>query len=144
MFKILTVRYFKLQLVDFESWKTILERSERNSGSVGSQGAVCVLRNSIEARYLDTEGNIYAFGVLLLEIVSGRSPYCKDKGYLVDWVWNFSKFCSISRIVFFSPNSDNLKSSYCHLVVKFGCSYLCRLSTFLKIQKKCHLWWIPN
>ncbi|KAF7810264.1 putative LRR receptor-like serine/threonine-protein kinase [Senna tora] len=76
---------FSPKLVDFESWKTILERSEKNSGSVGSQGAVCVLPNSLEARRLDTQGNIYAFGVLLLEIISGRSPYCKDKGHMVDW-----------------------------------------------------------
>jgi len=82
----------KLQLVDFESWKTILERSEKNSGSISSQGAVCVLPNSLEARHLDTKGNIHAFGVLLLEIISGRPPYCKEKGYLVDWVRNFLKF----------------------------------------------------
>ncbi|XP_029127672.1 probable LRR receptor-like serine/threonine-protein kinase At1g63430 isoform X1 [Cajanus cajan] len=76
---------FSPKLVDFESWKTILERSEKNSGSIGSQGAICVLPNSLEARHLDTKGNIYAFGVLLLEIISGRPPYCKNKGYLVDW-----------------------------------------------------------
>ncbi|XP_019420915.1 PREDICTED: probable LRR receptor-like serine/threonine-protein kinase At1g63430 [Lupinus angustifolius] len=76
---------FSPKLVDFESWKSILERSEKNSGSIGSQGAVCVLTNSLEARHLDTKGNIYAFGVLLLEIISGRPPYCNEKGYLVDW-----------------------------------------------------------
>ncbi|KAK7307849.1 hypothetical protein VNO77_41269 [Canavalia gladiata] len=80
---------FSPKLVDFESWKTILERSEKNSGSIGSQGAVCVLPNSLEARHLDTKGNIYAFGVLLLEIISGRPPYCKDKGYLVDWAKDY-------------------------------------------------------
>lgn len=80
------------QLLDFESWKTILERSEKNSDSVGSQGAVCVLPNSLEARRLDPKGNVYAFGILLLEIISGRPPYCKNKGTLVDWVRNFLKF----------------------------------------------------
>ncbi|KAJ1416106.1 Serine-threonine/tyrosine-protein kinase, catalytic domain [Sesbania bispinosa] len=80
---------FSPKLVDFESWKTILERSEKNSGSISSQGAVCVLPNSLEARHLDTQGNIYAFGVLLLEIISGRPPYCKDKGYLVDWAKDY-------------------------------------------------------
>jgi hypothetical protein len=83
---------FLLQLVDFESWKTILERSEKNSGSVSSQGAVCTLPNSLQARYLDTKGNIYAFAVLVLEIISGRSPYCKDKGCLMDWVGKFFEF----------------------------------------------------
>nr|XP_025637366.1 probable LRR receptor-like serine/threonine-protein kinase At1g63430 isoform X2 [Arachis hypogaea] len=76
---------FSPKLVDFESWKTILERSEKNSGSIGSQGSMCLLSNSVEARRLDTKGNIYGFAVLLLEIISGRPPYCKDKGYLVDW-----------------------------------------------------------
>ncbi|KAL1364446.1 probable LRR receptor-like serine/threonine-protein kinase At1g63430 isoform X2 [Arachis hypogaea] len=76
---------FSPKLVDFESWKTILERSEKNSGSIGSQGSMCLLSNSVEARRLDTKGNIYGVAVLLLEIISGRPPYCKDKGYLVDW-----------------------------------------------------------
>ncbi|KAE9606575.1 putative protein kinase RLK-Pelle-LRR-VI-2 family [Lupinus albus] len=76
---------FSPKLVDFESWKSILERSEKNSGSIGSQGAICVLTNSLEARHLDTKGNIHAFGVLLLEIISGRPPYSNEKGYLVDW-----------------------------------------------------------
>ncbi|KGN50115.1 probable LRR receptor-like serine/threonine-protein kinase At1g63430 [Cucumis sativus] len=77
------------KLIDFESWKTILSRSEKNSGSIASQGAICVLPNSLEARHLDVQGNIYAFGVLLLEIISGRPLYCKDKGNLVDWAKDY-------------------------------------------------------
>lgn len=76
---------FSPKLVDFECWKTIIARSEKNSGSVGNQGAICLLPNSLEARHLDVQGNVYAFGVLLLEIISGRPPYCKEKGSLVDW-----------------------------------------------------------
>ncbi|KAL6174675.1 hypothetical protein ACLB2K_051321 [Fragaria x ananassa] len=80
---------FLPKLVDFESWKTIIARSEKNSGSIGSQGSICVLANSMEARHLDIQGNVYAFGVLLLEIISGRPPYCKDKGCLVDWAKDY-------------------------------------------------------
>ena len=83
-----------MQLVDFESWKTILARSEKNSGSIANNGAICVLPNSLEKRHLDIQGNIHAFGVLLLEIISGRPPFCKDRGRLIDWVSNLSK-CSI-------------------------------------------------
>ncbi|KAJ6341825.1 hypothetical protein OIU78_009884 [Salix suchowensis] len=79
---------FSPKVVDFESWKSILARSEKNSGSIGGQGAFCVLTNSLEGRHLDVQGNIYAFGVLLLEIISGRPPHSKDKGRLVDWVRN--------------------------------------------------------
>lgn len=75
-----------LQLVDFESWKSILSRSEKNSGSINNEGNICVLPNALDERHLDIQGNIYAFGILLLEIVSGRPPYCEDKGCLVDWV----------------------------------------------------------
>ena len=74
------------QLVDFECWKTIISRSEKSSGTISNEGAVCILPSSMEGRHLDVQGNIYAFGILLLEIVSGRPPYCKEKGCLVDWV----------------------------------------------------------
>ncbi|GAB2273940.1 hypothetical protein Dimus_008711 [Dionaea muscipula] len=77
---------FLPKLVDFESWKTILARSEKNACSIVSNGAICILPNSIEERHLDMQGNVYAFGLLLLEIISGRPPFCKDQGYLVDWV----------------------------------------------------------
>lgn len=34
----------------------------------------------------DTEENVYCFGVLLLEIISGKFPYSEEHGPLVDWV----------------------------------------------------------
>jgi len=40
----------------------------------------------VEDKQADIQANTFAFGVILLEIISGRLPYCKDKGYLVDWV----------------------------------------------------------
>ncbi|KAG9145044.1 hypothetical protein Leryth_018340 [Lithospermum erythrorhizon] len=76
---------FSPKLVDFESWKMILSRSEKNAGSINNKGAICVLPNSLERRDVDVEGNIYALGVLLLEIISGRPPYSKEHGFLVDW-----------------------------------------------------------
>lgn len=90
---------FLPKLVDFESWKTIIARSEKNSGSIGSQGAICVLPNSMEARHLDVQGNVYAFGVLLLEIISGRPPYCKDKGCLIDWAKDYLELPDVMTYV---------------------------------------------
>ncbi|XP_022155497.1 probable LRR receptor-like serine/threonine-protein kinase At1g63430 [Momordica charantia] len=87
------------KLIDFESWKTILSRSEKNSGAIGSQGAICVLPNSLEARHLDVQGNIYAFGVLLLEIISGRPLYCKDKGNLLDWAKDYIEMPEVMSYV---------------------------------------------
>ncbi|KAG6397039.1 hypothetical protein SASPL_143200 [Salvia splendens] len=76
---------FSPKLVDFECWKTVLSRSEKSSGSISNEGAASILPKNMEGRHLDIQGNIYAFGILLLEIVSGRRPYCEDKGCLVDW-----------------------------------------------------------
>ncbi|PPD78161.1 hypothetical protein GOBAR_DD24916 [Gossypium barbadense] len=79
----------RTQLVDFESWKMILTRSEKNSGSIGNNGPACLLPNSLQKRHLDIQGNIHSFGILLLEIVSGKPPYCKDKGCLIDWARDY-------------------------------------------------------
>ncbi|KAI7724562.1 hypothetical protein M8C21_030441 [Ambrosia artemisiifolia] len=76
---------FSPKLVDFESWKTILTRSVNASSSIGNVDGTCVQPNSLAARPLDVQGNICAFGVLLLEIISGQPLICKDKGLLVDW-----------------------------------------------------------
>ncbi|CAH2080161.1 unnamed protein product [Thlaspi arvense] len=75
---------FTPKLVDFECWKTILVRSEKNLRDISSEGAICVLPNAMEHRGLNLQGNIYSFGILLLEIVSGR-PYCQERGCLVEW-----------------------------------------------------------
>lgn len=64
----------------------VLSRSEKSSGTISNEGAVSILPKNLEGRNLDIQGNTYAFGILLLEIVSGRPPYCQDKGCLVDWV----------------------------------------------------------
>ncbi|XP_048446121.1 probable LRR receptor-like serine/threonine-protein kinase At1g63430 [Pyrus x bretschneideri] len=90
---------FLPKLVDFESWKTILARSEKNSGSISGEGAICVLPNSMEARHLDVKGNVYAFGILLLEVISGRPPYCKDKGCLIDWAKDYLELPDVMSYV---------------------------------------------
>ncbi|KAL5551679.1 hypothetical protein UlMin_001855 [Ulmus minor] len=90
---------FSPKLVDFESWKAILARLEKTTSSIGHEGAVCVLPNSLEGRHLDIEGNLHAFGVLLLEIISGRPPYCKDKGGLVDWAKEYLELPEVMSYV---------------------------------------------
>jgi len=75
-----------MQLVDFECWKIIQVRLEKNLKNICNEGAICVLPNAMEHRDMDLQGNIYSFGILLLEIVSGRPSYCQDRGCLVEWV----------------------------------------------------------
>ncbi|KAE8717501.1 putative LRR receptor-like serine/threonine-protein kinase [Hibiscus syriacus] len=53
--------------------------------SLCRNGSVCLLPNSLESRHLDIQGNIHDFGIVLLEIISGKPPFCKEKGCLIDW-----------------------------------------------------------
>ncbi|CAH8390795.1 unnamed protein product [Eruca vesicaria subsp. sativa] len=76
---------FTPKLVDSECWKTVLVRSEKNLRDISSEGAICVLPNAMEHRDQNLKGNIYSFGILLLEIVSGRPSYCQERGCLVKW-----------------------------------------------------------
>ncbi|WZZ65920.1 hypothetical protein YC2023_077290 [Brassica napus] len=71
---------FTPKLVDFECWKTVLVRSEKKLSS--DHGAICVLPNAMEHRDQNFKGNIFSFGLLLLEIVSGRR---QERGCLVKW-----------------------------------------------------------
>nr|VDD61703.1 unnamed protein product [Brassica oleracea] len=74
---------FTPKLVDFECWKTVLVRSEKNLRDIISDhGAICVLPNAMEHRDQNLKGNIFSFGLLLLEIVSGRR---QERGCLVKW-----------------------------------------------------------
>ncbi|KAJ0966695.1 hypothetical protein J5N97_023612 [Dioscorea zingiberensis] len=70
---------FSPKLVDFERWKMVFSKSGKTSTSFYS------FVDSVEQQQLDVQGNTFAFGVLLLEIISGRPPYCKDRGSLVNW-----------------------------------------------------------
>uniref|UniRef100_A0A1J3HQX2 Putative LRR receptor-like serine/threonine-protein kinase n=1 Tax=Noccaea caerulescens TaxID=107243 RepID=A0A1J3HQX2_NOCCA len=65
--------------------KTILMRSEKNLRDISSEGSICVLPNAMEHRGLNLQGNLYSFGILLLEIVSGRPSYCQERGCLDQW-----------------------------------------------------------
>nr|CAB3488724.1 unnamed protein product [Digitaria exilis] len=76
---------FTPKLVDFECWKMMFSKHEKDRRHFNSKASFHGNGDSVEDKHADIQGNTYAFGVILLEIISGRLPYCKDKGFLVDW-----------------------------------------------------------
>lgn len=42
--------------------------------------------NSELPPFADPETNVYSFGILLLEIISGKLQYSEEQGHLVNWV----------------------------------------------------------
>lgn len=45
--------------------------------------------DGIERNFQDFEANVFGFGVLLLELISGRPPYCKEQGSITDWAADY-------------------------------------------------------
>uniref|UniRef100_A0A0D9ZSM3 Protein kinase domain-containing protein n=1 Tax=Oryza glumipatula TaxID=40148 RepID=A0A0D9ZSM3_9ORYZ len=78
---------FTPKLVDFECWKMMFtkQKHEKAPGRINNKSSFPGHLDSSEDKQADIQGNTFAFGVILLEIISGRLPYCKDKGYLIDW-----------------------------------------------------------
>lgn len=77
-----------MQLVDFERWNDIIAKSKRHSGHIINDDSI----NSIEdpqphrSQFRNVQSNTYSFGVILLELILGKSPYCQERGTLLDWV----------------------------------------------------------
>uniref|UniRef100_A0A803ME01 Protein kinase domain-containing protein n=1 Tax=Chenopodium quinoa TaxID=63459 RepID=A0A803ME01_CHEQI len=44
---------------------------------------------SVSTKTADLRQNVYEFGILLLETITGRLPYSEEEGYLVDWALKY-------------------------------------------------------
>lgn len=100
---------FSPKVVDFESWKMVFSKSEKDSGYITSGGSVYSFLGSLGQKHMDIQGNTFGFGVLLLEIISGRPPYCKDRGCLVDWAMeHLQRPEEIGKLV--DPELKNVKA----------------------------------
>lgn len=42
--------------------------------------------NLSELPLADPESNVYNFGILMLETISGKLPFSEEQGFLVNWV----------------------------------------------------------
>lgn len=113
---------FSPKLVDFERWNTIVSRSDNSSDSL-SNGSLCngVLKTS-ETGNIDMQGNTYAFGVLLLELISGKPLHCKDTGSIVNWAMEYLQH-SDKMSMLLDPEIKNVKSE--DLSVLCGVISLC-------------------
>ncbi|KAF2935093.1 probable LRR receptor-like serine/threonine-protein kinase At1g63430 [Oryza sativa Japonica Group] len=75
---------FSPKIIDFERWRALLTKPGLSSGSIVN-GSFNNIIDSRHRRFMDIQANTFAFGVILLELISGRAPVSKDTGDLVDW-----------------------------------------------------------
>lgn len=71
---------YAAKLSDFSYW------SEATAAKLGS-----VTVERLETSPADSESNVYSFGVILLEMITGRIPFSVDDGSLADWASDFLK-----------------------------------------------------
>lgn len=111
----------------------MLSKSRADSGYIIHGGPFHGSVISLERRHMDVQGNTFAFGVLLLELISGRPPFCKDRGCLVDWVSDmYQIFLKKNHQINFKPcwNYHPMKCFH----VLFSCRRL--------VSWQCTTWWI--
>jgi hypothetical protein len=66
-----------------ERWRYLVTKPGLGSVNGGSVNSVADSRHK---RFMDVQANTFAFGVILLELISGRASASRDTGDLVDWV----------------------------------------------------------
>uniref|UniRef100_A0A0A0KF88 Protein kinase domain-containing protein n=1 Tax=Cucumis sativus TaxID=3659 RepID=A0A0A0KF88_CUCSA len=71
---------YAAKLSDFSYW------SEATAAKLGSATV-----ELLETSPADLESNVYSFGVILLEMITGRLPFSVDDGSLADWASDFLK-----------------------------------------------------
>ncbi|KAG0454453.1 hypothetical protein HPP92_025757 [Vanilla planifolia] len=100
---------FTPKLVDFERWNAIVSKLGDGVGYLTNGSLYSCLLEMPEKRNMDVQGNTYEFGLLLLELISGRPQYCKDRGSIVNWASDYLQHPeNISMLV--DPQLKNVSS----------------------------------
>ncbi|KAF7002566.1 hypothetical protein CFC21_018044 [Triticum aestivum] len=78
---------FSPKIIDFERWRGLVGKPLLSSGCVvnGGGGHSNGVVDSRHVRFMDVQANTFAFGVILLELISGRASLSKDTDDLVNW-----------------------------------------------------------
>jgi serine/threonine protein kinase len=77
---------FSPKIIDFERWRALVAKPLLSAGCVVNGGGhFNGVVDSQHTRFMDVRANTFAFGVILLELISGRASLSKDTDDLVDW-----------------------------------------------------------
>lgn len=76
---------FSPKIIDFERWRALVAKPFLSSGVIVSGGPLNGVVDPRQMRFMDVQANTFAFGVILLELISGRASLSKDTDDLVDW-----------------------------------------------------------
>lgn len=69
---------------------------------------------------VDSASNVYSFGMIMLETISGRLPYSQEQGSVLDWVCP-EKWILTDSPCFYDLISMQECSLQCHISYSFLC-----------------------
>ncbi|KAI4373380.1 hypothetical protein MLD38_011510 [Melastoma candidum] len=69
---------YAAKVSDFSFWNDLTATKSRSASP-----------ELLENPPVDLECNVYSFGVMLVEIITGRIPYSTEDGHLADWVYQY-------------------------------------------------------
>lgn len=81
-------RVLLVQISDIAFWEELVTKSKAPAPAPAENES----EHSLLPPLIDVETNVYCFGILLLQIISGRQPYSKEHGDLLNWVHIHSLF----------------------------------------------------
>lgn len=67
-----------LQVADLGFWRELVTKSKNTAENESEHSELPPLA--------DAETNVYSFGILMLETISGKLPYSEEQGLLMNWV----------------------------------------------------------
>ncbi|RWR96320.1 Protein kinase domain-containing protein [Cinnamomum micranthum f. kanehirae] len=103
---------YAAKIGEFDFWKEFVAKG-KISDDEGS--------NPSQLPVADLESNVYNFGILMLEIISGKLPYSEEQGFLVNWAAEYlNNRHTISHIVDSSLKSfkSNEFNSVCEVILE--------------------------
>ncbi|KAL2253146.1 UNVERIFIED_CONTAM: Protein MALE DISCOVERER 2, partial [Sesamum indicum] len=77
--EILLTDDYAAKIADISFWAELVGKL-KNTNTVDTESA-----HSVQRPHADVETNIHSFGILLLEIITGRPPYSEEEGNLMIW-----------------------------------------------------------
>ncbi|KAL0310621.1 UNVERIFIED_CONTAM: protein MALE DISCOVERER 2 [Sesamum angustifolium] len=101
--------FTRMMIADISFWAELVGKI-KNTNPADTESA-----HSVQRPHADVETNIHSFGILLLEIITGRPPYSEEEGNLMIWAAQYlNDKSTISKLV--DPSLKSFKDNELEVV----------------------------
>lgn len=80
---------YAAKLSDSNVWKEAAIKSNKMKSFSASGNLISYDHMELSDKEMEVQNNVYCFGLLLLEIISGKLPYAQEQGLLIEWAMGY-------------------------------------------------------